>query len=124
VRRVAAVAAGGAVGATLRYAFLVLFPVEAGVFPLTILAENLVGAFALGVLGSVLVARWPEAADLHAFAMTGVVGSFTTFSAVSLDLVLLVEAGRGLLAAAYASASVCLGLLVAVAGTALGRRLA
>lgn len=111
-------------GATLRYAFLVAFPVDAGAFPLTILVENVLGAFLLGLLGAVLVQRHPHAAALHAFVTTGVLGSFTTFSAVSMDLVGLGQGGRAGLALTYAAGSIVCGLSAALAGLALGRRIA
>jgi fluoride exporter len=124
VSRLAAVAAGGAVGASLRYTFIALFPSPPGALPATILAENLLGAFLLGVAAAVLVQRFPRARTLQAFLTTGVIGSFTTFSTLSLDVLLLADAGRWLVAAGYAAASVLGGLVAAAAGLLLGRQLA
>lgn len=124
MRPVAAVAAGGAVGASLRHVLLVAFPVAPGTLPVTVLAVNVAGALLLGVVGGVLLARRPHAAVLLAFATTGVLASFTTFSAVALDLVLLGRTGRPGLAAAYAAASVVGGLVAALVGLRWGRRLA
>jgi CrcB protein len=124
MRVVAVVAAGGAVGASLRHLLLVAFPVAPATLPMTVLGINLAGALLLGVVGGVLLARRPDAAALLAFATTGVLGSFTTFSAVALDLVLLGRAGRPGLVAAYAAVSIIGGLAAAVVGLRWGRRLA
>jgi fluoride exporter len=124
VRRLLAIAAGGAVGALLRTAFVLAFPTDPGALPRTILAENVTGAFALGLVVSVLLVRWPAAEHVHAFLTTGVIGSFTTFSAVSVDLVLLVDEGAVAVAVVYAAVSLVAGMVAAAVGLALGRRLA
>jgi fluoride exporter len=122
-RRLAAVAAGGAVGTALRAAFLEVFPPTEGAFPVTVLTENVAGAFVLGVVVALLLWRRPDAVHLHAFLTTGVLGSFTTFSAVALDLVVLLEGGRFAVAVGYLSASLVVGLVAAVGGLAVGRRI-
>ena len=55
------------------------------------------------------------------FLTTGILGGFTTFSAFSLDAVLIWERGEAGLALGYVVASVLLSLLGLVAGLALTR---
>lgn len=112
----AAVALGGAAGAYLRL-LLGRGLLAAGVaVPWPTFGINLLGSFALG-----LVAVWcrdrPTAGVLLG---AGVCGGFTTFSAFGLEVVRLLEAGRGGTAAGYALASV----LAGVAGAWVGLRVA
>ncbi|MES3629363.1 MAG: CrcB family protein [Longimonas sp.] len=111
-----AVMAGGAVGGGLRYALILLAPYEPGDIPWIIFAENIAGAFLLGWIGRWLMHAHPRHIYFRLFLTTGLLGSFTTFSTYALDLVYLVESGRSLVALGYASASMILGLLAALAG--------
>jgi CrcB protein len=120
----AAVAAGGALGVMARYAFLVLFPTTPGRFPWTIFAENLVGAFLLGFVLMLLTRLWRADGKLGLFVGTGVLGSFTTFSNYSLDVVKLAQGGWLGLALLYASLSLVLGMAAALAGVWLGQQAA
>ena len=115
-----AVLLGGALGTSLRLAVHALLPHTDDAFPLSTLVINTVGAFALGVL----VARvWPAAPDwLRAGLGVGVLGSFTTFSAVSVSLVSLASAGEWMLAVVYLVATLVLGLGSAWLGLRVGRR--
>ncbi|MFB9990592.1 fluoride efflux transporter CrcB [Deinococcus oregonensis] len=118
------VAIGGAVGAVARYGAALAFAplaTRAG-FPVGILVINVLGSFLLG-LTVALVGRgvWPEAARL-AFG-TGVLGAFTTFSTLSVDVDGLLERGAGAAALGYTLGSVVLGVLAAVAGRLMGGKL-
>ena len=116
------VAAGGAIGASLRFAAqgaaLRLFGTG---FPLGTLAVNVVGSAAMGALAALMLAR-PDLARLQPLLLTGVLGGFTTFSAFSLDTLVLVQRGEAGKALAYATASVALSLLAVLAGFALARQ--
>ena len=83
---------GGLVGTGLRLGIDALLPHADDAFPWSTLLINVVGSFALGVL----VARvWPTApAWLRAGLGAGLLGSFTTFSAVAVSLVALADAGE------------------------------
>lgn len=88
-------------------------------FPWSALAVNLAGSFLLGLY----LARRERAIAADSsipFWAIGVLGSFTTFSAFGLDVVLLLDAGRSLLAAGYVAASVVGGLAVALLGERIG----
>lgn len=118
------VAAGGAVGTGLRYALSsTLGP--SGAWPTATLVENVVGAFVLGLLLETLLCRGPETARGRAVRLgvgTGVLGGFTTFSSLAIELERLLAAGAVGTAAAYAAASVVLGLAACFAGVAVGAR--
>lgn len=115
-----AVLGGGVVGSAGRAAIGELLPHQAYRFPWSVLTVNLVGAFLLGYL----VSRRERAATHRRWSVhfwgIGVFGSFTTFSAFSLDLVRLVEADRIGLASAYLTASIVGGLAAALVGLRLG----
>lgn len=108
------VALGGAIGSVLRHAAVTAFGA-----PWAVMAVNVAGSFAIGLLFVTLAAR----AQLSPLLMTGVLGGFTTFSAFSLDTLKLWEAGRPLTAVAYAGGSVLLSLVAVAAGVALARGL-
>jgi fluoride exporter len=119
--KVLGVAAGGALGGSLRALFIEVFPAGPGSFPWVVFVENVTGAFALGFLLSVLMARWHRAWDLRPFLCTGVLGSFTTFSNLSLGIVELGRAGAWLLSLAYAFGSLLAGIAAAVLGILAAR---
>lgn len=114
----AVVAVGGVIGSLGRAAVAGL---AQGAWPgdgaLATLVVNLVGAFAIGLVGSRATAA-SAAWWVRPFAVTGVLGGFTTFSAYALETAGLLEQAPGL-ALAYLAGTVVLGLL----GVALGVRL-
>ena len=118
------VALGGGIGAWLR--FLVgrgysawLGPVRASAFPWGTLTVNVLGSLAMGLLVGWL-ARSSEAAmasePARLLLAVGLLGGFTTFSAFSLEIVMLAQRGQIGVAALYAGVS----LLAGVAALALG----
>ncbi|MEM1192611.1 MAG: fluoride efflux transporter CrcB [Pseudomonadota bacterium] len=118
------VALGGAIGSVLRY-----FSLEgarhifgAG-FPVGTLAINIIGSCALGVLMGVIAMRTDPGHAWRLFAGVGLLGGFTTFSAFSLDTIVLIEKGSIGPAAAYVIATVILSVLALFGGLALGRTL-
>ncbi|MDR2876930.1 MAG: fluoride efflux transporter CrcB [Chromatiales bacterium] len=118
-----AVAGGGALGSLLRYwggsgVHLLL----GRAFPYGTLAVNIVGSFAIGVL-YVLLAERTNAPELRALLMTGLLGGFTTFSAFSLDTVLLLEQGELVKALLNVALSVVLCIMLAWAGMGAARHL-
>lgn len=115
-----AVLLGGLIGTALRLGVDAALPHAETGFPFSTLVVNVLGSFLLGLV----VARlWPVApAWLRAGLGPGVLGSFTTFSALAVSLVALADAGEWALAIAYLAATLALGLGAAFAGLALGRR--
>jgi len=115
------VALGGAMGATARYGVNRAAVAAFGPgFPWATLIVNVAGSFLMGALAVVLSRLGNAWAPL---LMTGVLGGFTTFSAFSLDTLLLWQRGTQGTAAAYVAASVGLSLLAIVAGLAVAQRI-
>jgi CrcB protein len=80
-------------------------------FPYGILAINVIGSTAMGLVAGWLAFRSSGAPELRLFLATGILGGFTTFSAFSLDTALLIERGETLSALVYVAASVALSVL-------------
>ncbi|SFR06715.1 fluoride efflux transporter CrcB [Poseidonocella sedimentorum] len=114
------VAAGGAIGATLRYltGIGVLRLVGPG-FPMGVITVNILGSFIMGVF--VVMAAHRGLTHLSPFVMTGLLGGFTTFSAFSLETVTLLERGQAGQAALYVLISVALSILALMAGVMIAR---
>jgi CrcB protein len=115
VRLLAAISAGGVVGALARYALLQAWPGS----PWTTLAINVSGSLLLGVLMVVVTEVAPHRRLLRPFLGVGVLGGYTTFSAYVLDAV---RAGSPVLAFTYLALSVVGGLAGVWAGVELTRR--
>lgn len=114
------VALGGALGASCRYVVgVAAVHYGNGQFPWGTFSVNIVGSFLLGVLAALLTFSWSPSPEMRAFLVVGVLGGFTTFSAFSFDVVLLIERGRLSLAAIYLLGTVA----VSVAGLFAGLRL-
>ncbi|MCH9000604.1 MAG: CrcB family protein [Proteobacteria bacterium] len=117
-----AVAAGGAIGASARYLLVGGLGLWLGAgFPVGTLAVNALGSFMMGVLIEVTALVWSPSPELRALLVVGVLGSFTTVSAFSLDVLVLLERGAGSLAGLYLTASVTLSLAGIYAGMRLLR---
>ena len=108
------VAAGGAVGAMLRYgaglAAAQITPQAPGLY--ATLFVNLLGSALMGAVMAWLVAReqTPATDALFLLLAVGLLGGFTTFSAFSLEMAHMVREGAAMKAAAYAGVSVVGGL--------------
>lgn len=116
---VAAIAAGGAMGAVARhYVAAWVMHMTGGHFPWGILVVNVLGSFIMGLLAETMALAWSPPLEVRALIVTGIMGAFTTFSTFSLDVALLVERGVWHLALGYVVASVVLaigGLFLAMA---------
>jgi fluoride exporter len=105
----AAVAFGGAVGAVARHLVAGQVALWTGLaFPFGTLTVNVAGSFVMGLIVESSALVWSPSPELRAFLTVGCLGAFTTFSAFSLDTVLLYERGDLLLCAVYVLASVVL----------------
>jgi len=110
---------GGAIGASARFmvghwAMRLMGPA----FPWGTLAVNVVGSFLMGILATYVAQSDNRGA---AFLLTGILGGFTTFSAFSLDTLVLIEREEILLALGYVAVSVLLSLAAISAGLFLAR---
>lgn len=121
-RRVVLVAAGGAVGATLRWFIAGELLTIDGSFPWAILVVNVVGSAALGV-ALVEARRRPDRESLLVDGIgTGFCGGLTTFSAFAVDTAALSRAGDAAMAVGYVAATLVLGIGAAALAVAAMRR--
>jgi CrcB protein len=121
-RLLAAIFAGGMVGAAIRTGLVELAPSRVGNWPWTTFAVNVLGCVLLGYFVTRLQERLPITAYQHPFLGTGLCGALTTFSTMQLELLRMLDRGDLLLAAAYAAGSVLAGFVGIMLGTAVVRR--
>ncbi len=122
VRELAAIFAGGAVGALLRVGLIETGAAGAPGWPWITFAVNIAGAFALGYFVTRLQERLPLSAYRRPLLGTGFCGALTTFSTVQVELLEMLDAHRYGLAAGYLCASIAFGYAAIHLGTALVRR--
>jgi CrcB protein len=117
------VALGAGLGGALRHAVNVVCARVLGTgWPYGTFVINVVGSFAIGVVVGWFALRGRGAHAWLLFLTTGVLGGFTTFSAFSLEVVLLYERGHLGLAALYLGGSVALAIAAVFVGMALVRQ--
>jgi len=92
IRNFLLVGLGGAIGSMLRYAGTLLS--GANSFPWAILLINIAGSFVIGTVMAISLKNEVFADNWKLFLATGICGGFTTFSAFSLDNLLLLENGK------------------------------
>jgi CrcB protein len=118
----AAAAAGAVLGVLARYGLSLAVPHEPGTWPWATLAVNLVGCLLVGLLVAALVDHPSPHRLARPFLVSGVLGGFTTFSALALETRDLVAVERTGLAAAYVGVSLVLGLALVSLGRLLAQR--
>lgn len=104
------VGAAGFLGASLRYFVGVFLFHESTVFPFATLTVNLLGSFLLAWLTTVVLIRFSFPSYIKTALGTGFVGSFTTFSTLSVETVNLFLHGKLVLGFLYIAASIFGGL--------------
>ncbi|MDO8308531.1 MAG: CrcB family protein [Actinomycetota bacterium] len=117
--RLLLIALGGILGSSARYGVALAMgehPVDA--WPWATFLVNVVGALAIGIVAIQLV----DQPALRPFVITGILGGFTTFSALAVEAGSMLDAGRPGWALAYVAATVAAGLLAVRAGMAIGRQ--
>lgn len=115
VKNLLLVAAGGSIGAVLRY--WIYFLLKPQPFPYTTLLINIAGSFLLGIIMALSLKEnsiLPESYKL--FLATGICGGFTTFSTFSYENIYLLQEGKHTLAFIYILGSVVAGISAAWIG--------
>jgi CrcB protein len=116
---------GGGLGAALRHGVnLVVARLLGGGFNYATLFENVSGSFVMGLIVGYFAFKGGASQHWRLFLTTGILGGYTTFSAFSLDAVLLYERGELGLAALYVALSVALSIGGLMGGLALMRHFA
>lgn len=107
-------AAGAIVGSLLRYAVSLALPhTDPLTWPWATFAVNIIGALAIGVIASMPRIMTDE--SRRHFVVTGVLGGFTTFSALAVETIQL----SGVQALLYVSATFAVGISATHAGSKL-----
>lgn len=121
------VALGGALGSVGRYvtgiAVQRIWPATGPLtaLPVGTVTVNILGSLLIGLLAGTAELRHGPGAAARLFLVVGVLGGFTTFSAFSLENLLLMRAGQVGLAAANVVLQVGLGFAAVAAGFYLAR---
>ena len=122
--QVFAIAAGGALGALMRYW------VSTGIynwvgrsFPWGTLVVNVIGSLLMGLLYVWLLERMTQSTEWRAFLLIGLLGAFTTFSTFSIETLNLIEQGQHVRALLNAFGSVVLCVAAAWMGVVIARQM-
>lgn len=120
IKNILLVALGGSAGSILRYLSQKLIGnLYVHPFPWGTLFVNITGCFLIGVLWAVASKNLPMSDELRLLLMTGFCGGFTTFSAFTLESIILIKEQRLLVFFLYIIISVVTGLLATLAGMKL-----
>lgn len=119
----ALIALGGALGAVARYAVDRAVNDLFGAALLGTFAANISGSFLLGLLAAAAAGRIGLPEDARMFAAVGFLGSYTTFSTLTVASAQIAADGDWARAAVNIAGSIGVGIIAAFAGLALGRAL-
>ena len=115
------VAGGGAFGASLRFFVSSVFKVYFPYFPIGTLIVNIIGSFFIGLLANYLNSKEISELFIKYFVIIGLLGSFTTFSAFSIETIDLIKEGRVSLSLIYILLSIILSISAAFLGFFLNK---
>jgi len=129
VQRLTLVAVGGVLGALARYGIALALgdslsstPDQNASFPWSTIVVNLAGAFAIGFVALLIDGSGQGTGHFaHPLFITGFLGGFTTFSALALDSVGLLESGAWFSAASYLTVTFIGGIALVFVGERLGK---
>lgn len=121
-QELAAIFVGGFVGAIARAVLAEALVHEPSQWPWSTFIVNVVGAFLLGYFTTRLQERLPLSSYRRPLLGTGFCGALTTFSAMQLELLRMLDGDHIGLAIAYASISVAAGFVAVTVATNLVRR--
>jgi CrcB protein len=121
-RELAAIFAGGFIGAIARAELVEALPRNSTEWPWATFIANIAGAFLLGYFATRLQERLPLSSYRRPLLGTGLCGALTTFSTMQIELLRMLDADRIGLALSYALVSVLAGFLAVAVATNLVRR--
>ncbi|HSZ13597.1 MAG TPA: fluoride efflux transporter CrcB [Solirubrobacteraceae bacterium] len=121
-QELAAIFAGGFVGAIVRAALAQSWTAHSGQWPWATFIVNMLGAALLGYFVTRLQERLPPSLYRRAFLGTGICGALTTFSTVMVELTRMLEGAHVALAAGYAATTLAGGFAAIFLATKLVRR--
>ncbi|MEO1962883.1 MAG: fluoride efflux transporter CrcB [Cycloclasticus sp.] len=122
--QILAIAAGGSLGAVMRYLMSTgVYSWLGRGFPYGTLTVNVLGSLAMGLLYELFLQRLSISPEVRALLLVGFLGAFTTFSAFSIETVHLIEQGDLLKAVGNILASVILCVLATWCGLLIARQL-
>ena len=117
-----AVVVGGALGAVARYLMMIGVGHWFGHgFPFATVLINIIGAFLLGSFVQISALFWSPSPELRIFITVGVLGSFTTFSTLALDVYMLWGRGEVIEATGYVAVSIIFGIVAFFTGVSVFR---
>ena len=117
------IAAGGALGAILRYTVAgAVFKLIPGPFPWGTLVVNISGCFVIGAVWQ-LFEGFHISPNIRLFLMVGALGAYTTFSTFGLEALNLIREGETGHALFYVLASNIVGVAAVYAGLLMVRSL-
>jgi CrcB protein len=112
---------GAGIGGAVRHFVNRSAGVLGGSFTWGTLVVNVTGCLLAGVIAGWFAFRGESSQEIRLFLITGLLGGYTTFSAFSLEVVLLWERGQPAAAILYALGSVVLSVLLLFLGMSLMR---
>ena len=115
------VAGGGALGASLRFFVQSISKLYFPNFPVGTLIVNIIGSFLIGLLANYLNSKEISELFYKYFIIIGLLGSFTTFSAFSIETIELINEGRISLSLIYILLSFVLTISAAFLGLSLNK---
>lgn len=119
------IAAGGALGAMLRYYLGGTILGRAGApFPTATFVINITGSFILGFFLTLATERWHLGPNLRLAVAVGFIGAYTTFSTFEYETARLLEGGELVRALLYVALSVIVGFMAVRAGILLAQKAA
>ena len=119
----AAISAGGVIGALARYGLSTAFPHAPGAFAWATLAINVTGCLLIGILMVLITETWEVHRLVRPFLGVGILGGFTTFSTYIVDIQGSLTAHQPRIALAYLAGTVVTALPAVYAGAEITRLL-
>lgn len=121
--KLAAVAVGGGIGAALRYVVTLFANAHGGIiFPYGTVLVNTIGSFVISFLMMYFASHSELSGVVKLFAITGILGGFTTFSTFNMELLTLVRSGDWTLAMLYGGLNVVGAFICCGLGMILGEQ--